>query len=61
MYDNDMNISVIFSPNKDDSSDDSDFPIDIDEFEYNKDGHTIFPFQVRQPLTISNSHFALWT
>ena len=44
MYDNDMNISVIFSPNKDDSSDDSDFPIDIDEFEYNKDGHTIFPF-----------------
>ena len=43
-YDNDPNISAIFAPVTDDSSDDSDYPDDIDEFEYNEDSHTIFPF-----------------
>ena len=42
-YDNDPNINEIFVLNMDDSSDDSDYPHDIDELEY-EDGHAIFPF-----------------
>ena len=43
-YDNDPNISAIFALNMDDSSDDSNYPNDICEFEYDEDGHAIFPF-----------------
>ena len=43
-YDNDPNISAIFAPDMDDSSDDNNYSDDIDEFEYNEDGHAIFPF-----------------
>ena len=43
-YDNDPNINKIFAPFTDYSSDNSDYLDDIDEFEYDEDGHTIFPF-----------------
>ena len=43
-YDSDPNISAIFALNMDNNSDDSNYPDDIDEFEYNEDGHAIFPF-----------------
>ena len=43
-YYNDPNINEIFVLNMDDSSDDSDYPHDIDELEYDEDGHAIFPF-----------------
>ena len=43
-YDNDPNISAIFAPDMDDSSNDN-YPDDIDEFDYDEDGHEIFPFQ----------------
>ena len=42
--DNDPNIRAIFASDTDDSSDDNDYPDYIDEFEYNEDGHAIFPF-----------------
>ena len=51
-YDNDLTISAIFASDMDNSSEDSDYPDDIDEFEYNKDGHAIFPFQVGHPLEL---------
>ena len=38
--DNDPNTSAIFALDMNDS----DYPNDIDEFEYNKEGHAIFPF-----------------
>ena len=43
-YDNDLNNSTIFALDIEDSSDDSDYPDDIDEFEYNEDKHAILPF-----------------
>ena len=43
-YDSDPNISAIFASDTEDSSDDSHYPDDIDEFEYDEDGHVIFPF-----------------
>ena len=44
-YDNDPDIKKIFANNQDDdpSSSESEY-VDIDEFEYNEDGHAIFPF-----------------
>ena len=42
--DNDPNIRAIFASDTDNSSDDNDYPDDIDEFEYNEDGHAIFLF-----------------
>ena len=51
-YDNDLTISAIFALDMDNSSEDSDYPDDIDEFEYNKDNHAIFPFQVGHPLEL---------
>ena len=38
-YDNDLNISTIFASDMDNSSDNSDYTDDIDEFEYDEDGH----------------------
>ena len=45
-YDNDPNISKIFANDQDDSDDSSSESkyVDVDEFEYNEDGHAIFPF-----------------
>ena len=45
VYDNDPDIKKIFANNRDDdpSSSESEY-VDIDEFEYNEDGHAIFPF-----------------
>ena len=45
VYDNDPDIKKIFANNQDDdpSSSESEY-VDIDEFEYNEDGHAIFPF-----------------
>ena len=40
-YDNDPNISAIFAPDTENSSDDSNYPDDIDKFKYNEDGHAI--------------------
>ena len=40
-YDNDPNINAIFSSDTDDSTDDSDYPDDIDEFGCDEDGHAI--------------------
>ena len=40
VYDNDPDIKKIFANDQDDSS----YPDDIDEFEYDEDGHAIFPF-----------------
>ena len=43
-YDNDPNINKIFAnDDSDDSSSESEY-VDIDEFEYDADGHAIFPF-----------------
>ena len=43
-YDNDPDINKIFvNDDSDDSSSESDY-IDIDEFEYEEDGHAIFSF-----------------
>ena len=41
-YDIDSNISTIFASDMEDSSDNSDYPDDIDEFEYDEDGHAIY-------------------
>ena len=41
-YDNDPNIGMMFADD-DDSSSESEY-VNIDEFEYDKDGHVIFPF-----------------
>ena len=44
VYDNDPDIKKIFADDdSDDSSSESEY-VDIDEFEYNEDGHAIFPF-----------------
>ena len=44
-YDNDPDIKKIFANNQDDDSSSSESEyVDIDEFEYNEDGHAIFPF-----------------
>ena len=44
VYDNDPNINKIFAnDDSDDSSSESEY-VDIDEFEYDEDGHAIFPF-----------------
>ena len=40
-YDNDPNINMMFADS--DSNSDSEY-VDIDEFEYDADGHAIFPF-----------------
>ena len=43
-YDNDPDINKIFAnDDSDDSSSESEY-VDIDEFEYDEDGHAIFPF-----------------
>ena len=43
-YDNDPDINKIFpNDDSDDSSSESEY-VDIDEFEYDEDGHAIFPF-----------------
>ena len=43
-YDNDPDINKIFAnDDSDDSSSESEY-VDIDEFEYDADGHAIFPF-----------------
>ena len=43
-YDNDPDISMTFvNDDSDDSSPESEY-VDIDEFEYDEDGHAIFPF-----------------
>ena len=43
-YGNDRNINKIFAnDDSDDSSSESEY-VDIDEFEYDEDGHAIFPF-----------------
>ena len=43
-YDNDPNIDMMFADsNSDDDSSSSEY-VDIDEFEYDEDGHAIFPF-----------------
>ena len=42
-YENNPNISAIFAPITDDSSDNNHLD-DIDEFENNEDNHAIFPF-----------------
>ena len=43
-YDNDPDISMAFAnDDSDDSSSESEY-VDIDEFEYDADGHAIFPF-----------------
>ena len=43
-YGNDRNINKIFAnDDADDSSSESEY-VDIDEFEYDEDGHAIFPF-----------------
>ena len=46
VYDNDPDIKKIFAKDQDDDSDDlsSSEYVDIDEFEYDEDGHAIFPF-----------------
>ena len=46
-YDNDPDIKQIFANDDSDDSDDSESSseyVDIDEFEYDADGHAIFPF-----------------
>ena len=46
-YDNDPDIKQIFANHDSEDSDDSSFEseyVDIDEFEYDADGHAIFPF-----------------
>ena len=44
VYDNDPDIKKIFADDdSDDSSSESEY-VDIDEFEYDEDGHAIFPF-----------------
>ena len=43
VYDNDPDIKKIFTDDQGDDSSESEY-IDIDEFEYNEDGHAIFPF-----------------
>ena len=43
-YDKDPNIDMLFADsNSDDDSSSSEY-VDIDEFEYDEDGHAIFPF-----------------
>ena len=43
-YDKDPDINKIFvNDDSDDSSSESEY-VDIDEFEYDEDGHAIFPF-----------------
>ena len=45
-YDNDPDISMAFAdPNSCDSDSSESEYIDTDEFEYDADGHAIFPFQ----------------
>ena len=64
VYDNDSNIKKIFTDDQDDSSSESEY-VDIDEFEYDEDGHAIFSFYVGNSLTIflvtifSYLHFGL--
>ena len=43
-YDNDPDIKQIFANDDSDHSESSSEYVDIDEFEYDADGHTIFPF-----------------
>ena len=44
-YDNDPNIECgLVNPDSDTDSGDTEYPVDIDEFEYDEDGHAIFPF-----------------
>ena len=44
-YDNDPDINKIFANDSDDSDESSSSEyVDIDEFEYDEDGHAIFPF-----------------
>ena len=44
-YDNDPDISMAFADPVSDDSESSEFEyVDIDEFEYDADGHAIFPF-----------------
>ena len=46
-YDNDPDINKIFANHDSEDSEDSSFEseyVDIDEFEYDADGHAIFPF-----------------
>ena len=45
VYDNDPDIKKIFANNQDDDSSSSESKyVDNDEFEYDEDGHAIFPF-----------------
>ena len=43
VYDNDPDIRKIFADDQDDDSSESEY-VNIDEFEYDEDGHAIFPF-----------------
>ena len=43
VYNNDPDINKIFADDQDDDSSESEY-VDIDEFEYDEDGHAIFPF-----------------
>ena len=43
-YDNDPDINQIFANDDSDHSESSSKYVDIDEFEYDADGHAIFPF-----------------
>ena len=54
-YDNDPDIKQIFANDDSDDSDDSESSseyVDIDEFEYDADGHAIFPFWLFPSTTI---------